>query len=84
MQTRIAWSGIAIGDLVYLELQQYIQSSMAPGSNQKLAYCFFGAIQNSSKDGFCSLQVVSAPLGKNTSGHTCFLAKEACSFIHFS
>ena len=42
MQTRIAWSGIAIGDLVYLELQQYIQSSMAPGSNQKLAYHFLG------------------------------------------
>jgi hypothetical protein len=32
----------AVGDLVYLKLQPYIQSSLAPRSNQKLAYRFFG------------------------------------------
>ena len=32
----------AVGDLVYLKLQPYIQSSVAPRGNQKLAYRFFG------------------------------------------
>jgi hypothetical protein len=32
----------AVGDLVYLKLQPYIQSSLACRSNQKLAFKFFG------------------------------------------
>ncbi|RLN39334.1 putative retroelement [Panicum miliaceum] len=32
----------AVGDSVYLKLQPYIQSSVAPRGNQKLAYRFFG------------------------------------------
>ena len=31
-----------MGDLVYLKLQLYVQSSIAPRSNQKLSYRFFG------------------------------------------
>jgi hypothetical protein len=31
-----------VGDLVFLKLQPYIQSSLAPRSNQKLAFKFFG------------------------------------------
>jgi hypothetical protein len=27
---------------VYVKLQPYVQTSVAPRSNQKLAYCFFG------------------------------------------
>jgi len=32
----------AVGDQVYLKLQPYVQSSLAPRANQKLAYKFFG------------------------------------------
>jgi hypothetical protein len=32
----------AVGDQVYLRLQPYIQSSLAPRSNQKLAFRYFG------------------------------------------
>jgi hypothetical protein len=31
-----------VEDLVFLRLQAYIQSSMAPMANQKLAFKFFG------------------------------------------
>jgi hypothetical protein len=31
-----------VGDLVFLKLQPYIQSSLAPRANQKLAFKFFG------------------------------------------
>ncbi|WVZ82001.1 hypothetical protein U9M48_029318, partial [Paspalum notatum var. saurae] len=31
-----------VGDLVFLKLQPYVQASLAPRSNQKLAYKFFG------------------------------------------
>ena len=32
----------AVGDLVYLKLQPYIQSSVAPRSNQKLSFRYYG------------------------------------------
>jgi hypothetical protein len=32
----------AVGDLVYIKLQPYVQSSLAPRSNQKLAFKYFG------------------------------------------
>lgn len=32
----------AVGDFVYLKLQPYVQASLAPHSNQKLAFKFFG------------------------------------------
>ena len=31
-----------IGDLVFVKIQPYVQSSLAPHSNQKLAFKFFG------------------------------------------
>ena len=31
-----------VGDRVFLKLQPYVQSSLAPHSNQKLAYKYFG------------------------------------------
>jgi hypothetical protein len=34
-----------VGDLVFLKLQPYIQSSLAPHSNQKLAFKFFTSFQ---------------------------------------
>lgn len=32
----------AVGELVYLKLQPYIQTSIAPRTNQKLSFRFFG------------------------------------------
>jgi hypothetical protein len=31
-----------VGDLVFLKLQSYVQSSLAPRANQKLSFKFFG------------------------------------------
>ena len=35
----------SVGELVYLKLQPYVQSSTTPRNNQKLAYRFFGPFQ---------------------------------------
>ena len=35
----------AVGDWVYLRLQPYVQTSLAPCANQKLAFKFFGPFQ---------------------------------------
>jgi hypothetical protein len=32
----------AVGDLIFLKIQPYVQSSLAPRSNQKLAFKYFG------------------------------------------
>ena len=34
-----------VGEMVYLKLQPYVQSSLAPRANQKLAFRFFGPFQ---------------------------------------
>jgi hypothetical protein len=31
-----------VGDWIYLKLQPYVQASLAPRANQKLAFRFFG------------------------------------------
>jgi hypothetical protein len=35
----------AVGDWVYLKLQPYVQTSLTPHANQKLAFKFFGPFQ---------------------------------------
>lgn len=40
-----------VGDWVYLKLQPYVQSSLAPRANQKLSFKFFGPFQIVSKHG---------------------------------
>jgi hypothetical protein len=32
----------SVGDMVFLKIQPYVQSSLAPRANQKLAFRFFG------------------------------------------
>ncbi|WVZ69494.1 hypothetical protein U9M48_018269 [Paspalum notatum var. saurae] len=41
----------AVGESVFLKLQPYVQSSLAPRSNQKLAFKFFGPFQIVAKCG---------------------------------
>jgi hypothetical protein len=41
----------AVGDWVYLKLHPFVQTSLAPRSNQKLAYRFFGPFQITDKIG---------------------------------
>ncbi|WVZ62540.1 hypothetical protein U9M48_012279 [Paspalum notatum var. saurae] len=41
----------AVGDQVYLKLQPYVQSSLAPRANQKLSFKFFGPYTVESKIG---------------------------------
>ncbi|KAJ1256973.1 hypothetical protein BS78_K256300 [Paspalum vaginatum] len=41
----------SVGDWVFLKLQPYVQSSLAPRANQKLAFKFFGPFQILQKHG---------------------------------
>ena len=41
----------SVGDWVYLKLQPYVQASLAPHANQKLAFKFFGPFQVLSRIG---------------------------------
>lgn len=41
----------AVGDWVYLKLQPYVQASLAPRANQKLAFKLFGPFQVISRVG---------------------------------
>lgn len=40
-----------VGDMIYLKLQPYVQSSLAPRSNQKLGFKYFGPFKISEKIG---------------------------------
>lgn len=40
-----------VGDMVYLKLQPYVQSSLAPHANQKLVFWFFGLFKILSRVG---------------------------------
>lgn len=42
---------MSVGDWVYLKLQPYVQASLAPRANQKLAFKFFGPFQVTSRVG---------------------------------
>ena len=50
-----------VGDSVYLKLQPYIQSSVAPRSNQKLAYSFFGPFKILAKVGTVAYKLALPP-----------------------
>ena len=39
----------AVGDMVYLKLQPYVQSSLAPRSNQKLSFKYFSPYKSAEK-----------------------------------
>jgi len=51
----------AVGESVYLKLQPYIQSSVAPRSNQKLSYRFFGPFQIVAKVGAVAYKLALPP-----------------------
>jgi hypothetical protein len=54
----------AVGDMVYVRLQPYIQSSLAPRSNQKLSFRFFGPFQVVSKIGAIAYELLLPPASK--------------------
>lgn len=47
----------SVGDQVFLKLQPYVQSSLAPRSNQKLAFKFFGPYEIVSRIGACAYEL---------------------------
>lgn len=49
------------GDLVFLKFQPYVQSSLAPRSNQKLAFKFFGPFRVISKVGSVAYRLALPP-----------------------
>lgn len=51
----------SVGDSVYLKLQPYVQSSLAPRSNQKLAFKFFGPYKIIAKVGSVAYQLALPP-----------------------
>ena len=51
----------AVGESVYLKLQPYIQSSVAPRSNQKLSYRFFGPFKIVAKVGAVAYKLALPP-----------------------
>jgi hypothetical protein len=50
-----------VGDLVFLKLQPYIQSSLAPRANQKLAFKFFGPFSVVQKVGSVAYKLALPP-----------------------
>jgi len=54
----------AVGDSVYLKLQPYIQSSVAPRSNQKLAYRYFGPFKILARVGAVAYKLALPPSSK--------------------
>jgi len=58
----------SVGDLVYLKLQPYVQSSVALRSNQKLSYRFFGPYKILA----CGIQTWPSGAKQDTPGGPCF------------
>lgn len=59
----------SVGDWVYLKLQPYVQTSLAPRSNQKLAFKFFGPFQVVERIGSVAYKL---QLPESTSVHPVF------------
>ena len=49
------------GDWVYLKLQPYVQSSLAPRANQKLSFKFFGPFQIAARVGSVEYRLILPP-----------------------
>ena len=53
-----------VGDMVYLKLQPYIQTSVAPRSNQKLSFKYFGPYKILQKVGNAAYKLELPPDAK--------------------
>jgi hypothetical protein len=53
-----------VGDMVFLKLQSYVQSSLAPRANQKLAYMFFGPFKVTQRIGSVAYKL-ELPVGSS-------------------
>jgi hypothetical protein len=61
----------AMGSMVYMKLQPYVQSSVLPRSYHKLSFKYFGPLQGVGSSGFSSLSS-SAP------SYFCYTPRGAC------
>jgi hypothetical protein len=57
-----------IGDMVYLKLQPHIQSSVAPRSNHKLSFKFFGPFKVLQKVGSVAYKLDEGPIRRTREG----------------
>jgi hypothetical protein len=68
----------AVGDLVFLRIQPYVQSSLAPRANKKLAFKYFWAFSGTAEDWVGGVQIGPAITCQYSYCFPCFVVEEGC------